>query len=91
MVAYSVLALAGISAVVYAGDYGVFRWRLATNRQPLGSVTVTRYYAVLQKNGKTEFFFDPPGPQTCSNSLFAQGGYAPCWYVKRHTEPRTDI
>jgi hypothetical protein len=89
--AYTALSLAGTCALAYAGDFCVFRLRLATNHQPLASVTVTRYYAVLQKNGKTEFFFQPPELQTCSNTLFPEGGYPPCWYLRRHTEQRTDI
>jgi hypothetical protein len=91
IVAYTVLSVSGVCALAYAVDYCAFRIRLATNRQPFDSVTVTRYYAVPQKNGKTEFLFDPPGPQMCANSLFAQAGYAPCWYLKRHPEQRTDI
>ena len=91
IVLYSLLAIGGTFALVYGTDYCVFRLRQATNHQPFDSVTITRYYAVPQKNGKTEFLFDPPGPQTCSNSLFARAGYAPCWYLKRHPEQRTDI
>lgn len=91
IVIYAVLSVAGVLALAYGGDYCAFRFRVATKRQPFGSVTVTRYYAVPQKNGKTEFLFDPPAPQVCANSLFAQAGYAPCWYVRRHTEQRTDI
>lgn len=89
--AYAVLAVAGVLALAYAGDYCAFRFRLATGRQPFGSVTVTRYYAVQQKNGKTQFIFEPPGPQACSNSLFPQAGYVSCWYLQRHPEQRTDI
>jgi hypothetical protein len=91
MVAYSVLSVAGLTGVAFAGDYCVFRFRVATNRRPFGSVTATRYYAVPMKNGKTQFIFDPPGPQTCANTLFPQGGFAPCWYVVRHTEQRIDM
>jgi len=89
--AYLLLLVAGVLGLSYTADYCVFHLRLATKRQPLGSVTVTRYYAVLEKNGKTEFFFDPPAPQTCSQSLYPQGGYAPCWYLRCHTEQRTNI
>jgi hypothetical protein len=91
IVAYAALSVSAVSAAAYAGDCCAFRFRLATKRRALGSVTVTRYYAVQQKNGKTEFIFDQPGPQTCSNSLFPQAGYAPCWYLKHHPEQRTDI
>jgi len=85
-----------LSAVVLAGlaygiDYVVFRYRVASGRQPFAQVTITHYDAVQQKNGKTEFLFDQPQAQTCVNSLFPHAGYAPCWYLQRHTEQRTDI
>jgi hypothetical protein len=72
-------------------DYGVLRLRVLTGRQPYGSVVVRRYYAVLEKNNKTEFLFDPPQPWTCVNSLFPHAGYPPCWYLSRHPEQRTDL
>jgi hypothetical protein len=77
--------------LVYAGDYAFFRYRSASKRNPYGSVTLQHYYAVQHKNGKTEFLFDPPTAQICVHSLFPHGGYTPCWYLLRHTEPRTDI
>jgi hypothetical protein len=82
--------VAGLVAIAYAIDYGVFRYRVAANRG-FGQVTVNSYEAVLQKNGKTEFLFDPPQAQSCVNSLFPRAGYPPCWYLQRHTEQRTDI
>jgi hypothetical protein len=81
----------GLTLLVYAIDYAVFRYRLATNRQPFGQITVTSYDAVAQKNGKTEFLFNPPEVQTCVNSLFPRAGYTPCWYLQRHTEQRINI
>lgn len=84
-------SLAGILALAYACDYAVLRYRMAGNREPYGSVTVRHYYAVEHKNGKTEFLFDPPTAQTCVHSLFPHAGYAACWYLSRHPEPRTNI
>jgi hypothetical protein len=46
---------------------------------------------VAQKNGKTEFLFNPPQTQTCVNALFPREAYVPCWYLQRHTEQRTNI
>jgi len=84
-------AALGLTAIGYAVDYAVFRYRVATNRQPFGQITVSHYYAVPQKSGKTEFIFDPPQAQTCVNALFPHSGYAPCWWLQRHTEPRTNM
>ena len=80
-----------VTAFAYAVDYAVFRYRVAANRQPFGQITVTRYDAVLQKNGKTQLIFSPPEAQTCVRALFPRAGYTPCWYLQRHTEQRTDI
>jgi hypothetical protein len=86
-----VLSVLGAAALVYGLDFVVFRVRAATNRNAYGSVTVNHYYAVLQKNGKTQFIFDPPHPQTCVNALFPHQGSLPCWYLTRHPDQRTDI
>ena len=72
-------------------DYVVLRVRVATSRQPYGSVIVRRYYAVQQKNCKKQFIFDPPQPQTCGQSLFPHDGDLPCWYLARNPEQRTDM
>ena len=66
----------GAAILAYGLDYAVFRLRAATNRNAYGSVTVNHYYAVLQKNGKTQFIFDPPQAQTCVNALFPHSGMA---------------
>jgi hypothetical protein len=87
----TILGAVAFLALAFVLDYGVFQIRVATQRSPYGSVTVTHYYAVLQKNGKTEFLFDPPQPETCVNALFPHQGSEPCWYLKRHPEQRTDI
>ena len=86
-----ILTVAGALALAYGLDYAVFRIRAATNRNAYGSVIVNHYYAVLQKNGKTQFIFDPPQAQTCVNALFPHVGWLPCWYLSRHREQRTDI
>lgn len=80
--------MAGLAFLI---DYGAFRLRVLGGGQAYGSVVVRRYYAVAQKNGKTEFLFDPPQSWTCVNSLFPHSGYPPCWYLARHPEQRTDI
>jgi hypothetical protein len=88
------LAIGGIAAIAvlaYALDSTIFRLRVAMNWMAYGSVTVTHYTAVLQKNGKTQFTFDPPAPWTCVYALFPHAGLLPCWYLQRHPEQRTDI
>ena len=87
-VLFSVLAAA---ILAFSLDFIIFRIRVATNRNPYGSATVNHYYAVLLKNGKTQFIFDPPQPETCVHALFPHGGSMPCWYLSRHPDRRTDI
>ena len=91
MIFATILLVASAGLLGFTSDYSVFRLRVATKRSPYGSVTVRHYYAVLQKNGKTEFLFDPPQPWTCVNALFPHAGMLPCWYLERHPEQRTNI
>ena len=86
-----ILIVIAAGALAYGLDYAVFRVRAAAHRNAYGSVTVNHYYAVLQKNGKTQFIFDPPQAQTCVNALFPHEGSLPCWYLSRHPDQRTDI
>jgi hypothetical protein len=85
------LSLLGVTAVAYAFDYAVFRYRLAANHNPFGQVTIQSYDAVQQKSGKIQFIFNPPENQTCVHALFPRAGFLPCWYLQRNTEPRTNI
>lgn len=80
-----------VVAIVYAADYTILRYRVATKRSPFGTVTVHPYDAVPQKDHKTEFLFEDPRDETCVNSLFPHMGDAPCWYLSRHTEQRIDL
>ena len=86
-----VVFLVGILILAFVVDLGLFRLRVIAHRDPYGSVVVSHYYAVAQKSGKTQFIFDPPGPETCVNALFPHSGLQPCWYLKRYPEQRTDI
>jgi hypothetical protein len=86
-----ILILCGILTLAFAADFLVFRIRVATHRNAYGTVTVSHYFAVSQKNGRTQFMFDPPREQSCVNALFPHDGNAPCWYLRRHPEQRTDI
>ena len=77
--------------VVYVGDYLSVRYEIRKGRDPLSTVTIQPYYAIHEKNGRTEYDFAQPQTQVCVRSLFPHSGYSPCWYVKRHTEKRIDI
>jgi hypothetical protein len=87
----TLLSIVGISLTAFGLDWLVFRIRVAANRNAYGSVPVNHYYAVLQKNGKTQFIFDAPQNWTCVKALFPHGGALPCWYLQKHPDQRTDI
>lgn len=83
--------LAGLGAITYVGDYAALRYRMAAKKNPFGQVTVTPYFAMALKNGRTEFQFQQPQVQTCVNALYPHMGMQPCWYLSRHRAPRTDV
>jgi hypothetical protein len=87
----TVVFVLGTAILMFGVDFSVFRLRVAAQRNPYGAVVVRRSYAVLQKNGKTQFIFDPPTPEACVKALFPHSGMQPCWYLSRHPEQRTNI
>ncbi|HZO99820.1 MAG TPA: hypothetical protein VFD30_05985 [Terriglobia bacterium] len=78
-------------AIFYAGDYASVRWPILKRRNPFGVVKIQRYYAVMKKDGKPDFYFDQPENQTCVHSLFPHLGYVPCWYLNRRRVQRIDM
>lgn len=83
-----VIAILIILALVYLADDLAIHYRILRSREPFGTVTIQRYDAIAQKNGKTEFDFEAPVTQRCVHSLFPHMGYQPCWYLSRHAEQR---
>lgn len=88
---WTVVLIVGSAILAFTVDFSVFRMRVATHHDAFGSVTVKHYYAVLQKNGRTQFIFEPPQDESCVKTLFPHSGEMPCWYLSRHPEQRTDI
>lgn len=84
------LTAIGACALFYTGDYLSLRFRIP-DRAPLGSVQIRPLLAIPQKNRKTEYVTGEMENQTCTNSLFPQMGYSPCWYVRRHTQPTRNM
>jgi len=72
--AFIILSLGTILLMVYAANYLLIRYKLARNHDPLGSVTVRRYYAIEKKANKTEYVFAGAQDEQCVNSLFPHGG-----------------
>jgi hypothetical protein len=76
--------------LAYAGDYMVLRLRIGRN-SGYDSVPVRQYYAIQEKNSRTEYIFGSTQNQTCVNSLFGHRGLFPCWYLRRHPEQQVKI
>jgi hypothetical protein len=91
IISRTILGLAILLGVSYAGDYAILRYRIIAKSAPFGTVTVSSYYAVQEKNNKTEYIFNNQENQTCIHSLFPHLGYAPCWYLNRHAEKQITI
>jgi hypothetical protein len=72
--------LVALLILLYIGDYIVVRLR----SDPTATVEVTKLYAVLQKDGKTQYEEGDAETQTCVNSIFPHLGYSPCWYLRKH-------
>ena len=89
--ALTVAVLISACVLLYATDYLVWRYKLSAGHDAYGTVTVQFYYAIQEKNGKTEYDYQPPQPDTCVNALFPHAGYTPCWYEKKHSEKQIKI
>jgi hypothetical protein len=73
-------------AAIYVGDYAI------AISKPLRSVQVQPFYAIHQKNGKTEFDYGvPPETETCVSSMLPHFGSNPCWYVTKHKTRKIEI
>ncbi len=71
------------TAVVYLGDWAVWRVRVARGGG-IGNVTVGMMQVASMKGNKEEYFPDGTDVVQCSQSLFPQTGAGPCWWVEQH-------
>jgi hypothetical protein len=82
----AVLLLVGVLlASFYAADY------VAARTRPQGSVEVHPYYAIPQKDGKTEIVMLDPETDSCVHSLLPHLGLQSCWYLNKHKQKRIDM
>jgi len=86
-----VIAVCASAILAFAADLCAFRYRLFRNRNPFGNVTVQVYYAIQEKNSRTEYVYKSTDQQTCTNSLFPHAGFPPCWYARRHNEKSVPV
>ena len=79
-----------LSGLLYAGDYVVLRFRIGRG-SGYGTVTVRQYYAIGEKNNRTEYVYGSTQDQPCVNSLFGHRGLLPCWYLRSHPDQQVQI
>lgn len=77
------ILLASLIAL-YAGDWAVFHLR-ASRGTATQSIQVDEFLSTPLKGNKAEYDYMGTQPETCSRTLFPQGGDPPCWWLKRHT------
>lgn len=85
------VSLFALAVIAWTADFCVFEYRVFRNRNAYGSVTVYEYYAIGEKNERTEYVYKSTEQQVCANALFPRAGFPPCWYARRHTEKQVRI
>jgi hypothetical protein len=71
--------LIALIALLYAGDFLWFEYRMRNAKPNDPLEVVTFYYATDIKGGKVEIFDTEPQTATCVHSIFPHQGYKPCW------------
>ena len=66
-----------VVACVYAVDFAIVRIRMASKSSVFGTVAVRPYYAVPQKNKKTEFIFDDRRSRPACTRCFLRQAICP--------------
>ncbi len=82
----TIVQIALASAILlFVCDWGWFHLRLSRGTA-YGSVQVEHYLTTPLKGNKAEYDYLGTNPQTCSRTLFPQGGNVPCWWLERHKQ-----
>jgi hypothetical protein len=77
----TLLAAIAVAAAVYAVDLLYAHVRKA----PFADVQIERFLAIAEHFNKVSYERTDPVTEKCVYALFPQYGYAPCWYLMRHT------
>lgn len=84
------VVLVTVLAVVYTGDWLVYRYR-AAHGSAFDTVKVNQFVAVPLKNGKNEYDYTGSQQVECVRTLFPWEGDEPCWWTRRHAEQKVKI
>ena len=79
----TLIGLIGALSVLYVGDWGVWRARVAMGGG-MGTVQVGTLIETPLKGNKMEYDWGGYATVDCSKSLFPQAGGGACWWLKRN-------
>ena len=79
------LGLAGLGAFMFAADWAIFK----IEGSPTSKFEVSHFVSAPLKNNKEEIDYTGSEMVPCSITLFPQGGYTPCWWLRKHTNQVT--
>jgi hypothetical protein len=83
MLGRAAVGLIATLAVLYLGDWAIWRARLARG-DGMGKVSVSRIEVAPLKGNKEEYYWDGTADVDCSRSIFPQAGSGACWWLARH-------
>ena len=83
LLARAVVGLLGALAVLYVGDWTVWRARVAIGGG-MGTVSVGDVIVTPLKGNKEEYDWGGTTAVDCSKSIFPQAGGGACWWLRRH-------
>jgi len=83
-------ALVSLAVLIYIGDWLVLQLRERSGTAN-GSVLVESTDVVREKGGKVEYYYNPPQPTACVNSIFPHQGQPACWWLLRHNDQQRFI
>ena len=83
MLGRAVIGLIVTLSVLYVGDWGVWRARVAMGGG-MGTVQVGTLIETPLKGNKMEYDWGGTADVDCSKSLFPQAGSGACWWLVRH-------
>ena len=79
----ALLGLLVTAAALFAGDWAVWRSRVAMGGG-MGHLEVSRIQVAALKGNKEEYYWDGTAEVDCSRSIFPQAGAGACWWLERH-------
>jgi hypothetical protein len=77
----SLFAVVAFAGVLYGCDYLYAKLR----RAPFADVHIDRFLAIAGHFNKVNYERTDSITERCIYSIYPHFGYAPCWYLTRHT------